>query len=143
MTDTPIDGLSIPSFSFGRNIHSRTLSLTATLTLRDGPEWLVGAPVDVSVRPVRILLFTSLTICNLFPDHGGRRIQDDCPERGWHWRHHGGRSRVWVRVWDAVALCALPHRAITLAGGHAKDLSCHAGAHFSTLKLHVNQLLVH
>lgn len=35
------DGLSIPFFSLGRNVHSRTLSLTATLTSRTrvDPEW--------------------------------------------------------------------------------------------------------
>jgi len=39
------DGLSIPFFSVGRNIHTRTQSLTATLTTRapfEVPEWLVG-----------------------------------------------------------------------------------------------------
>lgn len=41
------DGLSIPFFSFGRKIHSRTLSLSQTLTSRgqDGtvPDWLLWA----------------------------------------------------------------------------------------------------
>jgi hypothetical protein len=37
-----VDGLSIPFFSFGRTIQTRTLSLSATLTLRsDGPDWLL------------------------------------------------------------------------------------------------------
>ncbi|THH30429.1 hypothetical protein EUX98_g3753 [Antrodiella citrinella] len=40
-----IHGLSIPSFSFGRRIHSRTVSLSHTWTSRqtDGPDWLLWA----------------------------------------------------------------------------------------------------
>ncbi|KAJ7443547.1 Sodium/hydrogen exchanger family-domain-containing protein [Mycena latifolia] len=39
----PADGLSIPFFSLGGNMHSRTRSLMATLTRTDGgPDWLVG-----------------------------------------------------------------------------------------------------
>lgn len=39
------DGLSIPFFSFGRNVRSRTLSLSRTLTARNanGPDWLLWA----------------------------------------------------------------------------------------------------
>jgi sodium/hydrogen antiporter len=39
-----VDGLSIPFFSFGRNVQSRTLSLSATLTSRsrmDTVDWLL------------------------------------------------------------------------------------------------------
>ncbi|KDQ53540.1 hypothetical protein JAAARDRAFT_39225 [Jaapia argillacea MUCL 33604] len=38
-----IHGLSIPFFSFGRKVHSRTVSLSQTWTTRnaDGPEWLL------------------------------------------------------------------------------------------------------
>ncbi len=47
-TPCPADGLSIPFFSFGRRIHSQTVSLTRTLTSRNNtmgntlPEWLMG-----------------------------------------------------------------------------------------------------
>lgn len=39
-----IDGLSIPFFSFGRRVHSRTVSMSRTWTSRHttGPEWLLG-----------------------------------------------------------------------------------------------------
>ena len=40
------DGLSIPFFSIGRQVHSRTVSLSATLTTRsrgDAPDWLLWA----------------------------------------------------------------------------------------------------
>jgi hypothetical protein len=40
------DGLSIPFFSFGRQVHSRTVSLSATLTTRsrgEPPDWLLWA----------------------------------------------------------------------------------------------------
>lgn len=42
---SPIDGLSIPSFSFGRRIHSRTVTMTRTWTSRQttGPDWLLWA----------------------------------------------------------------------------------------------------
>ncbi|KAI0743204.1 Sodium/hydrogen exchanger family-domain-containing protein [Irpex lacteus] len=53
-----IHGLSIPFFSFGRRIHSQTVSLTRTLTSRNTtmdntlPEWLMGTrrmpPYEVS-----------------------------------------------------------------------------------------------
>ncbi|TCD63902.1 hypothetical protein EIP91_004781 [Steccherinum ochraceum] len=40
-----IHGLSIPSFSFGKRLHSRTVSLTHTWTSRqtNGPDWLLWA----------------------------------------------------------------------------------------------------
>lgn len=41
-----LDGLSIPFFSFGRRIHSRTVSMSRTLTSRNTisamPDWLLG-----------------------------------------------------------------------------------------------------
>ncbi|KAI1785916.1 Sodium/hydrogen exchanger family-domain-containing protein [Ganoderma leucocontextum] len=48
-----IHGLSIPFFSFGRNVHSRTLSLSRTWTSRttNAPDWLLGArstPAEVT-----------------------------------------------------------------------------------------------
>lgn len=40
-----VDGLSIPFFSFGRNVRTRTLSLSRTWTSRNtnAPDWLLGA----------------------------------------------------------------------------------------------------
>jgi hypothetical protein len=40
------DGLSIPTFSFGRKVHTRTVSLSLTLTNRsrgDAPDWVLWA----------------------------------------------------------------------------------------------------
>ena len=47
------DGLSIPFLSFGRRIHSRTVSMTRTWTSRNAPmpDWLLGTrqmPADAS-----------------------------------------------------------------------------------------------
>jgi hypothetical protein len=58
--NTTTDGLSIPFFSAGRNLHSHTLSLTATLTRSrfEAPEWLVGVrrapPMSPTPRSVEI-----------------------------------------------------------------------------------------
>jgi hypothetical protein len=51
------DGLSIPFFSAGRNIHSHTLSLTATFTSRSpfaAPEWLSAVRRVPQGQPLRI-----------------------------------------------------------------------------------------
>jgi sodium/hydrogen antiporter len=75
----PADGLSIPFFSFGRTVSTRTLSLTATLTTRsraEAPDWLLwirrapGTPREpgMSVTSTRI---------DIERDAGGPR---DAPE---------------------------------------------------------------
>ena len=51
----PLDGLSIPFFSFGRNVRSRTVSLSRTWTSRtnNAPDWLLWArrtPAEIT-RP--------------------------------------------------------------------------------------------
>ena len=45
LTASFTDGLSIPSFSFGKRLHSRTVSLSRTWTSRQttGPDWLLWA----------------------------------------------------------------------------------------------------
>lgn len=51
------DGLSIPFFSFGRRIHSRTVSMSRTWTSRNTtiPDWLLGArrvPADGTIAHI-------------------------------------------------------------------------------------------
>jgi len=57
-----IHGLSIPFFSFGRQVHSRTLSLSATLTSRsrgEAPDWLLWIRPSASASQPGVSTMTS------------------------------------------------------------------------------------